>query len=79
MYIKDSKGEKSVTTTVFIMGAVSATIKLLLAGSTFGDVTIGSFTGMEAAAVYGALGGIYTLRRSKKLMGDESGGKETSK
>jgi len=70
MFIKDSKGDKSVTTTVFVMGAVAATIKLLLAGSTFGAVTIGTFTGFEAAAVYAALGSVYTLRRSKYMNED---------
>jgi len=70
MYINDSKDEKSVTTTVFVMGAVATTIKLLLAGSTFGVVTIGAFTGIEAAAVYAALGSVYNLRRSKYMNED---------
>jgi len=65
MFIKDSKGNKSATTTVFIIGSLVATLKLLLAGSTFGSVSFGDFSGIDAAAVFAALGSIYSLRRSK--------------
>lgn len=67
LYLKDPKtGEKSVTLTFFVIGFLVALGKLLLSGITVGSVSLSPFTGVDFAAVTGALGGIYALRRNGK-------------
>jgi len=64
MWIKDPKtGESSVTLTMFVIGFIIATIKLLLSGILIGDVHLQPFTGGEFAAAVTALGAIYALRK----------------
>jgi len=63
MFMKDSTGKSSVTTTVFIMGFIVVCVKLLLSGMSFWGFEIPVFTGIEASAVIAALGGVYVLRR----------------
>jgi uncharacterized YccA/Bax inhibitor family protein len=70
MYLKDSDGNPSVTVTAFVMGFIVACVKLLIAGHTIYGVQFGEFTGGEFAAVVGALGTIYALRRSKVINND---------
>jgi len=69
MFIKDSSGKPSVTVTAFVVGFIVACVKLLIAGHTIYGVKFGAFTGGEFSAVVGALGAIYTLRRSKTING----------
>ncbi len=53
---------KSVTLTLFVVGYCVAIAKLAVAGIKLGSFEI-QFSGGEFAAVVGALGGIYALRR----------------
>jgi hypothetical protein len=64
-YIKDSKGEESLTATLFIIGAIITLIKFALGGLVIGPITIPVLSGMEFSAALTALGGIYVLRRIK--------------
>jgi len=59
-----SEGKKSVTTTIFFIGSIITMIKLLIAGTEIGGVKFTAFSGVDAAAVLGALGAIYTMRRA---------------
>jgi hypothetical protein len=54
--------KKSVTLTLFVVGYTVAIIKLMISGIKFGSFEI-NFSGGEFAAVVGALGGIYAIRR----------------
>jgi len=65
-YIKDSRGEQSLTATLFIIGATITLIKFALGGIAIGPVIIPVLSGMEFSAALTALGGIYVLRRSIK-------------
>lgn len=66
MYFKDSKGERSLTATLTIVGFTVACIKLLLSDVHIGPIDCGNFTGLEFAAVVGSLGAIYNWRRGKE-------------
>lgn len=61
---KNSKGEKSVTVTAFIIGFLIVNAKLLISGLTVGSLQMAEFSGSEYAAAIGALGAIYVLRRA---------------
>jgi uncharacterized membrane protein len=64
MFLKDPKtGEPSVTLTAFVAGFVVAILKLLLSGVTIKSVTLAQFSGGDFAAVVGALGAIYAIRK----------------
>ena len=63
LLIKDSGGKKSVTMTVFVLGAIVVHLKLILSGVTVSGFTMAPFTGGEYAAAIIALGGVYVLRR----------------
>lgn len=64
MWLRDPKtGEKSVTVTAFAAGFGVACLKLLLSGVTIGSITLAPFSGVEFAAVVGALGAIYAARK----------------
>ena len=71
MLFKDSKGEKSITHTVFFIGALVSIAKLAVSGVSYGGFNFGSFPGSDVALAIGALGGVYTLRRSKIVNGDK--------
>lgn len=64
MWIKDSKGEPSVTVTAFVIGFFIVNIKFLLAGMTIFTYKFPELTGAEYGTALGALGAIYVLRRS---------------
>lgn len=67
MWIKDPKTkEKSVTLTLFVAGFAVALAKLALSGITISTFKVEAFTGVDFAAVVGALGGVYALRRINK-------------
>lgn len=63
MWMKKEKGNESVTLTFFSIGFIFALIKLLFADMSFGAFTFGPFSGVDFAAVTGALGGVYALRK----------------
>ena len=64
MYLRDPKsGEKSVTLTAFVAGFAVATLKLLVAGLTIKGFSMAQFSGVDFAAVTGALGAVYYARR----------------
>lgn len=72
MYFKDKKtGKPSVTLTMFVLGFVTVTLKLLLAGITLGSIVIAPFSGIEYAAAIAALGGVYTLRKRDTIKSDK--------
>ncbi len=64
MFIKDPKtGKKSVTLTAFVVGLLVANVKLLLSGVSVGSFVMSPFSGMDFAAVVGAVGAIYAARK----------------
>lgn len=63
-FFKDSSGQKSVTVTVFIWGALAVNIKLLLGGMTLAGTVVPAFGGGDYAAAMAALGAIYVMRRN---------------
>lgn len=64
MWLKDPKTKQpSVTLTMFVLGFVVATLKLLTSGLTIHGLHLGVFGGGDFAAAVGALGSIYALRR----------------
>lgn len=64
-WIKDPKNkQESVTLTILVSGFFIALMKLSLSGMAFGDLIVfEKFTGMDFAAVLGAVGGLYSLRK----------------
>ena len=60
----DSSGNPSLTTTAFVLGFVVAVLKLLISGLTIGSFKMDTFTGVDFAAVVGALGTVYAMRRN---------------
>jgi hypothetical protein len=64
LLIKDSGGKKSVTMTVFVLGAIVVHLKLILSGVTIAGFSMAPFTGGEYAASLVALGSVYVLRRN---------------
>lgn len=72
MWLIDPKNDKpSVTLTMFVLGFIVATLKLLISGVIISGFQVESFSGGDYAAVVGALGGVYTLRRMQKGKSDE--------
>jgi len=67
LFIKDSKGEKSITATAFMVSIIVCNIKLLLSGLTLFGFSFALFTGAQYALALAAAGGIYSLRRSKMI------------
>ena len=66
MWLEDPKTkEKSVTLTFFALGFVVAVVKLAFSGITIAGFQVEQFSGVDFAAVVGALGGVYALRRTK--------------
>lgn len=72
--LSNSAGEKSVTTTAFLVGFVVATIKFLFSGLTILGFAIPVFTGADYSFALAALGGIYVL--NKKFTNTSSGNSE---
>lgn len=64
MWIKDSKGEKSVTLTVVISTLAVALGKLLLSGLEINGINFGSFGGGDFAAVVTPVFALYWSRRN---------------
>lgn len=74
MWIKDSKGEKSVTLTVVVSTLAVALCKLLLAGLTIKGIDFGDFSGTDFAAVVTPVFGLYWSRRNV-VIGNNKGEK----
>jgi hypothetical protein len=66
MYLKDENGQESATLTMFVVGFIAVTAKMLLSGVAFGDIVISAFSGIEYGTSIAALGGVYTLRKRDK-------------
>lgn len=73
LWLKDPKtGKESVTLSMFVYGFVVATTKLLLAGIEIHEkFKMSDFSGTDYAAVLGALGVIYTMRKNKSIKQEE--------
>ena len=71
-WISDPKTSKpSVTLSAFVYGFAVATVKLLLAGVSIGTfIKSAEFSGVDYAAVVGALGAVYTIRKNKSIKAD---------
>lgn len=65
MYLKDPKtNQKSATLTILMSTFIVCLLKLLLAGTKFGDLSIGEFSGTDFATAVGAAGAIYGFRKN---------------
>jgi hypothetical protein len=66
IYLKDPKTKQpSVTLTAFVAGFCVAVLKLFLSGIQITPTyKFPDFSGVDFAAVVGALGAVYTLRRN---------------
>lgn len=63
-WVKDPKtGKQSVTLTMFVSGFIIAMVKLLFSGMDIAGFKIENFSGSDFAAVVGALGAVYALRK----------------
>jgi len=72
MYLKDPKtGKESITLTAFFIGFLVCTGKLLLSGIKTDMITFEQFSGADYGMAVGALGAIYTLRKSKTIKEDK--------
>ena len=75
--IKDKNtGKGSITTTMFVIGFTTATLKLLISGLTFAGYQMSPFTGVDYAAAVAALGGVYSLRKRQTIKPDKAPQKE---
>lgn len=61
---RDSKGNKSVTMTSFVLGFLVVNFKLIMSGIEVGATKFTEFSGSDYGVALGALGAIYVLRRS---------------
>ena len=71
MYLKDQDGKESVTLTMFVVGFIAVTAKLLLSGITILGIVVVPFSGVEFSAAVAALGGVYMLRKRDKDKSDK--------
>ena len=70
--LKDTKGEKSTTMTVFIIGFIVVCIKLLASGLTIGGYQMSPFSGVDFSAAMSSLAFLYLGRRSKFIKEKEN-------
>lgn len=64
MWIKDpSTKEESVTVTLYVIGFLVCTLKLLTSGMHFGSMSLGTFSGSDFALAVGAVGAVYWGRK----------------
>lgn len=67
-----NSGEKSVTMTLFVVGFLVSTLKLLTSGMVIANVHLGTFSGSDFAMAVGALGAIYAARKHSDNLTDKS-------
>ena len=67
MWIKDSKGEKSITATVLVSVLGVALVKLLFSGMSFKGITFGDFSGSDFSLVAGSAFTFYWARRNANI------------
>lgn len=60
----DSKGNRSITRTIFVLGSLLVNLKLLLSGIAIGELTFEKFSGSDYGMAMAALGAIYVLRKN---------------
>lgn len=64
MWIKDpNTKEPSVTVTLLVIGFIVCTLKLLTSGFSFGNISLGTFSGSDFALAVGSVGAIYWGRK----------------
>lgn len=73
MWLKDSKGEKSITATVLIATLGTCLGKLLLAGITVKGISLGDFSGTDFAAIMTPTFAFYWGRRNMQIGGKKDG------
>lgn len=66
-FLLSHKGEKSLSATLLFWGTLGILIKYLLGGHVLFGITFPIISGGDAAIIIGALGGLYTLRKSPQL------------
>jgi len=72
-YLKEpNSGRESVTLTVFLLGFVVCTAKLLLSGIKTNIIVFEQFSGMDYGAALSALGAIYVIRKHTKANKEDS-------
>lgn len=64
LMLSDSKGEKSITVTAFIIGFIIVNLKLLISGLSVAGIQMENFSGSDYAVAVGSLGAIYVMRRA---------------
>lgn len=73
LYLKDSNGKPSITTTAFFIGFIVICVKLILSGiEVRPGIKFSDFTGVDFGAALASLGGVYVLRNNNKTE-DKSG------
>ena len=64
MWFKDPKtDEKSVTVTLLTITFIIALAKIMVSGMTIGGFKMAAFSGVDFAAMIGAVGGVYGFRK----------------
>lgn len=64
LYLNDpGTKQPSVSLTMFVLGFVVATLKLLTSGLVIHGFNLGVFTGVDFAAAVGAVGAVYAARK----------------
>lgn len=72
MYLTDpGTKQPSVSLTVFVLGFVVATLKLLTSGLVIYGFNLGVFSGVDFAASVGAVGAIYAARKQTQANSGE--------
>ena len=71
-----NSNKPSVTTTMFVIGFIVATIKLLISGLSIGGFKASDFTGVDYGAAIAALGGIYTIHKQRMFKDDNDDKKD---
>lgn len=66
LYLTDSNGKPSITTTAFFLGFIVICVKLLLSGIEYKGIKMSDFTGTDFGIAIASLGGVYVLRNNPK-------------
>lgn len=75
----NSNKKRSNTAIVFLVGSILVLIKYFISGIEIGDIIkFSNMSGIDFAAAITALGGVYTLRRSRWVRPDNKLSKNTT-